>query len=109
MNPLSTRERINRTRRWASFLAVPGFVLFAVSGSLAEAHPAFIPFVFVGFAMFGGSIASIMFTGRCVRCRRLLGRMFSQAGGTPWSLAADLRFCPYCGASIDEGDGNIQT
>src|SRR2546423_7099983 len=98
---MTTRDRLIRTRRWAMLLVIPGCILLVAGGPLARSRPTLTWVVFLGFAMFAAAIVSIMFTGRCVNCGRLLGRIFSQAGGAPWSVASDLQFCPYCGVSID--------
>jgi hypothetical protein len=83
-------------------MALPGFVMFGAGMAASEGHRAFVAVGLLGFALFGGSILYMMFSGRCVHCRRLLGRMFAQSMGSPVSIASDLQFCPYCGASLDE-------
>jgi len=78
-----------------------GFVMFAGGMTASESHREFMVVGFSGFALFGGSIVYIMFSGRCVYCRRPLGRLFQQSG-TPITIASDLQFCPYCGKSLDD-------
>ena len=83
-------------------MAIPGFVLFMTCIPGGNTYPWLIALGLFGFALFGAAILYAMFSGRCVHCRRWLGRVFSQSGGSPFSISADLRFCPYCGASIDD-------
>ncbi len=82
-------------------LAIAGFSLFGVGGSLTKGHPAMIGLVVLGFALFGGSIVYTLFGGRCMHCSRPLSRVFSQTGGA-FGIASDVQFCPYCGTSIDD-------
>ena len=56
---------------------------------------------FLGFCLFFVGILSMFFTGACLSCDQSLGRIFSNAGGSPWKISDDLRFCPYCGHSLD--------
>lgn len=100
---MTTRERLNRVRRRSFLVAIPGFIIFAASGAASQSHPAFTGGIFLGFALFGGSIVYTLFAGRCVHCRRRLGQIFSQSGGGPMlRISPDLKFCPYCGVSLDE-------
>lgn len=84
-------------------MAIPGFAMFAIGMPASASYRPLIAVGLLGFALFGGSILYTMFSGRCFRCRRLLGRVFSQSGGSRLSISSDLQFCPYCGASLDAG------
>jgi len=99
---MTTRERLNRERRRAFLIAITGFVMFAGGMTAGQSHPAFMIVGFSGFALFGGSIIYVLFRGRCVHCQRPLGKLFYQSGTTPFSIASDLQFCPYCGRSLDD-------
>ena len=66
----------------------------------SERHREFMIVGFSGFALFGGSIIYMQFSGRCVHCQRPVGHL-SQSG-TPFAISSDLQFCPYCGKSLDD-------
>ncbi len=55
----------------------------------------------IGFALFFVGILSMLFTGKCLSCDHGLGMVFNHGGGPPWRISDDLRFCPYCGHSLD--------
>ena len=99
---MTTRQRVNRDRRRAFLIAIIGFAMFAGGMTASESHRAFIIVGLSGFALFGGSILYVFFSGRCIHCERPLGRLFYQSGGSPFSIASDLQFCPYCGRSLDD-------
>ena len=83
-------------------MAIPGFALFAICMPASESYRPLIALGLFGFALFAGSILYTMFAGRCLHCGKLLGRIFTHAGGSPLSIPADVQFCPYCGRSLDE-------
>ena len=56
---------------------------------------------FLGLFLFFVGILSMFFTGTCLSCDQSLGRVFSNGGGPPWKISDELRFCPYCGHSLD--------
>lgn len=99
---MTTRERVNRDRRRSVLIAIVGFVMFWGGMTASQAHPAFVVVGLSGFALFGGSILYVMFSGRCVYCQKSVGRLFYQGGGSPLSISADLQFCRYCGRSLDD-------
>jgi hypothetical protein len=56
---------------------------------------------FVGFALFGGAIIYAIFTGRCVHCQQRIG-MLLYGDSDEIFVRPEMRFCPYCGKSLDE-------
>jgi hypothetical protein len=99
---MTTRERVNRDRRRGWLIAIVGFVAFAGGMTASQTQRAFLALGLSGFVVFGASILYMWFSGRCIQCDRPIGRLFYQSGGSPFSISSDLRFCPYCGKSLDE-------
>ena len=98
---LTTRQRLNRTRRLTLFcLALPGVMLVLSSWSAATwgLFPA-------GVILIGAAVATRLWRGRCGQCGGRLSRMFS-CGGWPWSVSRAVRYCPFCGAPIDQAAGD---
>jgi hypothetical protein len=101
---MTSRKSLNRGRLLAFLLAAPGFIAFAYGGlhaSPAQPTGRDAMLCFGGFALFALGVLVGYFSGRCAHCRRGLGRLFSQTSG-PLGITKDLRFCPYCGMSLDE-------
>jgi hypothetical protein len=76
------------------------------SKSYPEFTREFMAVAFSGFPLSFGSIAYMMFSGRCVHCQRRLGKLFFEGTGSLFSdflsIDSDLQFCPYCGRSLDD-------
>jgi hypothetical protein len=51
--------------------------------------------------IFLGGMSYVLSFGRCLHCHRALGRLL-YAVGFEYKIPAELRFCPYCGKSLDE-------
>ena|SRR6478735_2569246 len=99
---MTTRERLNKTRGRAALIAVTGFLMF-VGGVIArDTYREFsMALCFVGFAIFGGSIIYAIWTGRCVHCQQRIGMLlYRDPDEIP--VRSEMRFCPYCGKSLDE-------
>ena len=97
---MTTRQRVNRDRRRGFLIVMIGFIVFAGGMTASERHREFMIVGFSGFALFGGPIIYMQFSGRCVHCQRPVGHL-SQSG-TPFAISSDLQFCPYCGKSLDD-------
>jgi hypothetical protein len=83
-------------------LAMPGWLLAAIGGFISHGKGSWSILMFIGIAMFVGGVLMGLFCGRCLSCRRKLGQAFSQTGGKLWQISNDLRYCPYCGESLDQ-------
>ena len=99
---MTTREHLNQIRKRATMLAIPGWLLAAMGGFISNGKGSWSILLFIGFALFAGGILLGLFTGRCLSCARKLGQAFSQTGGKVWQISNDLRYCPYCGESLDK-------
>ena len=97
---MTTRERLNKTRSRAALIGGAGFLMCVGAAIAQNTYREFsIALFFVGFALFGGSIIYVTFTGRCVHCQQRVG-IFSQDDELPFR--PEIRFCPYCGKSLDD-------
>jgi hypothetical protein len=59
-------------------MALIGFVMFVGGMTAIQLHREFAIVGATGFALFGGAIIYLMFSGRCVHCQRPLARLFYQ-------------------------------
>ncbi len=77
------------------------FILLGSAGLVISAFPglSFLPIVpFVGF---GACIIYLHYGVRCPKCRnRVAGLIYLPRGGY-FRLSHALRFCPFCGVSLD--------
>ena len=97
---MTTREHLNRNYRRSSVIIVAGILLF-IAGIVAKSgHGSLAALDIFGFVVVGCGIILTTFGGRCLHCRRLLGRMFFEQG-IYGKVSQNLRFCPYCGTSLD--------
>lgn len=94
---MTTREYLNIHRKRALLLALPGISVFV--GGMVFASGAV---VIGGFMILFSGLLYMAYGGRCLHCGQKLGQMFYQKGGPFWSISRNLRFCPYCGKSIDD-------
>jgi hypothetical protein len=99
---MTTREHVNRVGRRAFLSALVGFVMFAGGMTAGQTHREFRIVAVCGFALFGGSIIYLMFSGRCVHCQRPLARLFYRTWGSAFNISSDFHVCPYCGKSLDD-------
>ena len=100
---MTTRNALTHQRRLSFVLGAAGILLFAISLQGLEADQTFSAAELVGLTLVGVSLLYILLTGRCLHCRRRLARPFYRNGVSLFQVApSDLRFCPYCGISVDD-------
>jgi hypothetical protein len=105
---MTTRERLDRDRRRNFLIAFTGFgmsIVAVVAGLIRpECTREFVVVFFIGLALFGGSFAHPMFSGRCVHCQQPLGKwLIELPSDNPFRVDPhDVQFCPYCGKSLDD-------
>jgi hypothetical protein len=100
--PETTRQHLNRIRRVTAFFIVTGSLCFFAGLATTTIAPEVGLLLVAACAVFnpiGLLIRALV--GRCGHCRRRISRALS-FGGWPWRISPDVRFCPYCAASIDE-------
>ena len=103
---MTGRTQLDRRMRWVNGLVYAGFgvfiagivigVVFGKEAVLAISIPGFVV-AFIA-AMVGHLVAF-----QCPRCQGNLGALAMQRPG--FCFNSRIRFCPYCGAGIDEEMG----
>jgi hypothetical protein len=105
MAVMTIRERLNRRIVPTYVVMLACFVLFVAGGLGATAFPLLIGLVFVSFAGFGACTLFLHFGVRCPKCHeRIAGLVFLPRGGY-FRLSKAVRFCPFCGVSMDSEVG----
>ena len=89
---MTGREHLNRRKRWLALAVLAGIVLALTAGAHAAAGG--------GVAAAVPAVAGQFGVLRCPWCRGNLGRLLMNAGW--WRVAPKVRFCPYCGAELDD-------
>ena len=102
---MSTRDRLNRLRRRAYLSIAISVAVLAVSIPLSQKYPIFIALACVAGVVLLAASVLLIFGGRCSNCGYSLARVF-YGTGSPIRISPHLRFCPYCGNSID-GDAKV--
>ena len=92
------RAYLTRRVRWCLANVVGGWVVFILSGIVAERSPNPIVLA-LGALMFGGGAFALQWI-KCPRCSVRLGQIAITLG-IP-GLKPKPNFCPYCGVSLDE-------
>jgi hypothetical protein len=100
------RDYIKRRVRATMLVAVGGWLFMVLAGLVAErqigqsGNP--IPLI-IGFALFGGAILWMTYMLKCPKCGASLRQIAMEIGLRFGSSKRRLvRFCPYCGADIDQ-------
>lgn len=97
---LTLRQRLNQQQKHSLHLALAGFGVFflgLLSGVGAPRPPLW---TFLGFAIFIAGILYRLLALKCSHCGNRLGCL-TLAPGSGFSLSPRLRFCPFCGVSLD--------
>ena len=76
--------------------------ILAMSIPLSQKYPIFIALACAAGLLLVAASLLLMFGGRCSNCGYSLARVF-YGTGSPMRISPHLRFCPYCGTSIDDG------
>jgi hypothetical protein len=91
------RDVIKRRVRWFYGAAAAGFVLVMVG--VGDKTP--VPIELVAWALLFGGTFSAQWLVQCPRCSTRLGQLAATIGFN-WTKRRTVRFCPYCGVSLDE-------
>ncbi len=95
------RDYLNRRIIPAFVVMLASFISFGAAGFVISAFPG-LPFLpIVPFIGLGACILYLHYGVRCPKCRnRLAGLVYLPRGGY-FRLSHALRFCPFCGVSLD--------
>src|SRR5262245_49507760 len=104
---MTTRERLKKTESRGIVFACAGFLICAGAAIAYNTYREFsMALGFVGFALFGGSIIYMNFTARCVHCQQRIG-IFLRGKDDEILARPQMRFCPYCGKSLDDDANDL--
>lgn len=99
---MTVREYFNRRkRRVVGALLACALVAMVSAFTSVRYEDVFILTLACVLAAIATMSAAVLFGFRCPRCRGQWGYLAIYAGGL-FAIRRDLRFCPYCGAEIDE-------
>jgi hypothetical protein len=97
---MNIRDYLNRKVVPAYVGLIICFVLFGASGFVAaELRLFFLPLI--PFAGFGAILTYLYFGVRCPNCRNSISYLSYLPKGGAFRLSKNLRFCPFCGVSLD--------
>jgi hypothetical protein len=98
---MTIRESLSRRKRTAVIIMYVGFVLFASVGILSM-HNEKLEFL-IPIALLPSMAAGVymLYGIRCPRCRGWIASIIAY-GGSPFRVSPKLRFCPFCGVSLDD-------
>jgi hypothetical protein len=98
------RDRLGRIKRIAVYGHIASFLLVAAAAFawFVTAHDACLYLGFFAMACLVGSVALGKHGARCPRCRHNLGSLTQYFGEKPVLLLRPVRFCLFCGVSLDE-------
>jgi len=96
---MTARQRLERHRwRILPFVTVGG-IMFIAGIVLSKRDSLAFVLCIIGFAVLFGY--RFIWSVRCARCGKRLDGVFSLRGPCT-EIPGDIRYCPYCGYSLDE-------
>jgi hypothetical protein len=88
---MTTRERLNQNGRRGLLLTILGFVTLGFGIAVGQVRESFSLISFLALLfLFTLALLTVMLMGRCIRCHRIVGKMFYTTGGLPFCVASDL-------------------
>ena len=100
MRTMKIREIINTQKRKAVITLVLGMTAFAVSLVISVVYNVMFYVAFIGVAIAMAAITFLEFGLRCPHCRGCIGYAVNYPG-SPLAISSKIRFCPFCGVSLD--------
>ena len=100
MKNMNIRETINTQKRKAVFAMSSGMALFAVSLIISSVYTIMFSVALIGFAVVMGAITFLEFGISCPQCQGRIGCAVNYPG-SPLTVSLKIRFCPFCGVSLD--------
>jgi|SRR5437016_1552392 len=98
---MTIREVLNRRKRIAAVIMYTGLALFVAVGILSMRNEKLATLIPLAMVPFMGALLYILYGMRCPRCRGWIASIIAY-GGSPFSVSRKLRFCPFCGVSLDD-------
>jgi hypothetical protein len=102
---MTTRDLINRAKRQIEIGSLIGAILFIIGVTLLvidwqKTGIAALIVLAIGLVIGLGTHYYIPIKSKCPHCNHKWGTFLIFSGG-PFTLPQDIRYCMYCGASID--------
>ena len=102
MRILKIREIIDTQKRKATIAVFSGMAIFTISLFMSSAYAVMSYMALIGFATAMGAITFLEFGLSCPHCRARIGCALNYPG-RPLAVSSKIRFCPFCGVSLDSG------
>jgi hypothetical protein len=106
---MTTREHLNQLRRRSQWVAIPAFLLIIITMIVARdsrgatwAEGASLYFIMSCWGVFFVAGIYSLASGRCQLCHEHLNSGFITVRKMVDRIPPKLRFCPYCGESLDK-------
>ncbi len=100
MRTMKIREIINTQKRKAVIAMVSGMAVFLVSLIISPDYTVMSYVALAGFAVAMGAITFLELGLSCPQCRGRIGCAVNYPG-RPLAVSSKIRFCPFCGVSLD--------
>ena len=97
---MTLRDALTRKKRKAALIAYAGMGVFALGMAFSAGQPPWLVVGIAGFVTSASAILYLMFFLKCPACGGRIGYAISYPGG-PFSVSRKIRYCPFCGASLD--------
>lgn len=98
---MTIRESLSRRKRTAAIIMYVGFVLFGVAGILSVYNERFAFLIPIALLPSMAAGVYMLYGIRCPHCRGWIASIIAYSG-SPFRLSPKLRFCPFCGVSLDD-------
>ena len=100
MRIMKIREIINTQKRKAVIAVFSGMAVFTIGLFISSVYTIMSYVALVGFATAMGAITFLEFGLSCPKCRARIGCAVNYPG-RPLAVSSKIRFCPFCGVSLD--------
>jgi hypothetical protein len=104
---VSIRQVINHSKKRVGIVTYTFFAVFVIGVLVSISGRAFFPLAIAGFVGFMGGTLYLLWGIRCPNCRGSLGMVTAYQSG-PFAISNRVRFCPFCGVSLDAESGKIE-
>jgi len=97
---MTIRDALARKKRNATVVAYTGLAVFALAMAISAGERPWVVVAVMGFAVFAAGTIYLLFLLKCPACGGRIGYTVSYPSG-PFSVSRKIRYCPFCGVSLD--------
>jgi heme/copper-type cytochrome/quinol oxidase subunit 1 len=97
---MTIRDALTRKKRKAIVIAYAGLAVFALGMGIGAGERPWLLVGMVGFVFFCVGTLYLFFFLKCPACGGRIGYTVSYPSG-PFSVSRKIRYCPFCGVSLD--------